>query len=208
MIKWIYLVPLKSVLNRSILHYYCKLGTNNFFLFHFPLPSANITRRHIRNDWFFDSLISKNNCCEEVGVRKTELLKKALVLEKWLLRKNNCCVEVVILKKREELVWKEGVLKKLLNIRDGKLYYEKKSDITLVIKFTWNHFPRRITSPWSGWPEPTEKECAFRNALPSEMFKVLSQTKKLSQFLLLSVNISLWRLASALNWIVYFQYPP
>ena len=39
-----------------------------------------------------------------MGVRKTELLKKALVLEKWLLRKNNCCVEVVILKKCEELV--------------------------------------------------------------------------------------------------------
>ena len=161
--KWIYLVPLKSVLSRSILHYYCKLGTNNFFLFHFPLPSANITRRHIRNDWFFDSLISKNNCCKEMGVRKTELLKKALVLEKWLLRKNNCCVEVVILKKCEELVWKEGVLKKLLNIRDGKLYYEKKSHITLVIKFTWNHFPWRIPHPDQGGRNRPKKN------VPSEM---------------------------------------
>ena len=167
-----------------------KLGTTNFLLFHFPLTSANITRGHIRNGWFFDSLFSKNNCCKKVAVRKTELLKKALVLEKWLLRKNNCCVEVVILKKCEEVAWKEGVLKKLLNIRDGKSYFEKKSQITLVIKFTWNHFPREITSPWSGWPEPTEKKCVFRNALSSKMFKVLSQTKKLSQFLLLSVTIS------------------
>ena len=36
-------------------------------------------------------------------VMKKELLKKAAVLKKWLLRESNCCVEIVTLKKCEEV---------------------------------------------------------------------------------------------------------
>ena len=65
----------------------------------------------------------------------------------------------------------------------------------------------------SGWPEPTKEEslgnaCAILSSKIFNLKLFVSQTKKLSQFLLLTVNISSQEFVSTLNSIVSLQDHP
>ena len=67
-----------------------------------------------------------------------------------MLRKSNCCVEVVKEVRRSSFSENKAVLKKLLNILEGKSPFEKKeekSQIKLVITLNWNYSPREVLSP-------------------------------------------------------------
>ena len=67
-----------------------------------------------------------------------------------MLRKSNCCVEVVKEVRRGSFSENKAVLKKLLNILEGKSPFEKKeekSQIKLVITLNWNYSPREVLSP-------------------------------------------------------------
>ena len=57
---------------------------------------------------------------------KTEILKKAAALKKQMLGKSNCCVEVVKEVWRRSFSENKAALKKLLNMPEGKLPFEKK----------------------------------------------------------------------------------
>ena len=72
---------------------------------------------------------------------KTELLKKVAALNIYLLWKSNCWGSCFSENK--------AVLKKSLNMREGKSPFEKKkSGIELVVTFNWNYFPQEVPSPW------------------------------------------------------------
>ena len=79
-------------------------------------------------------------------------------------------------------------------MREGKSPFEKNSQIKLVITFNRNYFPREApyTDNYS-W-EILGYVCVILSSLV-----YVSQAKNLSQFLLVTVNISFQGLVSALN---------